>query len=135
MRKNKGTLRKSLISSLLLSILLGCGGGGSTPPLSSGGSASSGGSTSSGGNPSPTLMSITITPANPTISVRAFEQFTASGTYSDGSIQNLTKGVTWSSSAPAVATIQTTGQATPGLASATEAGTATITANSDGVSG
>jgi len=80
-------------------------------------------------------MSITITPANPTISVGAFEQFTASGTYSDGSIQNLTKGVTWSSSAPAVATIQTTGQATPGLASATEAGTATITANSDGVSG
>ncbi|MGH9681950.1 MAG: Ig-like domain-containing protein, partial [Candidatus Acidiferrales bacterium] len=59
-----------------------------------------------------TLVSIAVTPANPTIYTGATQQFTATGTYSNNTTQNLTSSVTWSSSALAVATISTTGLAT-----------------------
>ena len=36
--------------------------------------------------------------ANPTIVVAGTQQFTATGTFSDGSTQNLTASATWSSS-------------------------------------
>ena len=57
----------------------------------------------------PVLVSIAVTPANPSIAVGNTQQFTATGTYSDGSTQNLTSMATWSSSAPAVAAVSTTG--------------------------
>ena len=62
--------------------------------------------------PCPTLVSIAITPANPSIAVGATQQFTATGTYSDGSTQNLTSSVAWTSSATSVATVSNTGLAT-----------------------
>jgi uncharacterized protein YjdB len=62
--------------------------------------------------PGPTLVSIAITPANPSIAVGTTEQLTATGTYSDGSTQNLTNSVTWTSSAATVATVSNTGLAT-----------------------
>jgi hypothetical protein len=60
----------------------------------------------------PALTSITVTPANPAILVGTSQPFTAAGTYSDGSTQNVTSQVTWSSSKTAVATISASGLAT-----------------------
>ncbi len=72
---------------------------------------------------SPTLMSIAVTPANPSIAVGNSEYFTATGTYSDGSTQNLTSSVTWSSSDTSVATNGSNGIVTP-----VAAGSAIVTA-------
>ncbi len=60
----------------------------------------------------PTLVSIAVTPTNPSLTVGQQQQFTATGTYSDGSQQNLTNTATWSSSSTSVATINSTGGAT-----------------------
>ncbi len=78
----------------------------------------------------PALVSIAVTPANPSIAVGATQQFTATGTYSDGSTQNLTSTATWSSSAPSVATI-----AAGGLAKGVKAGTSTISAALSSITG
>ena len=51
------------------------------------------------------LESIAVTPANPSVAVGLGQQFTATGTYSDGSTQNLTNSVTWSSTYTTAATI------------------------------
>ena len=74
-----------------------------------------------------TLVSIAITPTNPTIATTGTEQFTATGTYTDNSTQNLTAAVTWSSSNTASATISNTA-GTNGLASAVANGTTTVKA-------
>ena len=79
--------------------------------------------------PTPTLTSIAVTPTNPTILVGATQQFTATGTYSDGIAQNLTSQVTWASTSPAVATII----ANSGLATGVGIGTSTISATLGGV--
>jgi hypothetical protein len=80
--------------------------------------------------PSATLVSIALTPANPTIQVGATQQFTATGTYSDGSTQSLTSQATWSSSKTGVATISSSG-----LASGVAGGSSTIAATLGSVSG
>ena len=77
-----------------------------------------------------TLKSIAVTPANPTLARNATQQFTATGTFTDGSTQNLTSSVMWSSLTPAVATISTTGSAT-----ALSAGSSTIQAASGALIG
>jgi hypothetical protein len=77
-----------------------------------------------------TLKSIAVTPSNPTITKNATTQFTATGTFSDGSTQNLTASVTWSSMTLSIATISTSG-----LATAVSAGSSTIQAVSGAVSG
>jgi IPT/TIG domain/Bacterial Ig-like domain (group 2)/Kelch motif/Galactose oxidase, central domain len=60
-----------------------------------------------------TLVSIGVTPANAVISiVGGTQQFTATGTYSDNSTQNLTSTATWTSSTTTVATINSAGLAT-----------------------
>ncbi len=51
------------------------------------------------------LVSIALTPVNASVPLGASQQFTATGTYSDGSTQALSSGLTWSSSAPSVAAI------------------------------
>jgi uncharacterized protein YjdB len=79
---------------------------------------------------SPILVSIAVTPVNPSIAVGGHQQFTATGTYSDGSHQDLTTTATWSSSSPAVATINTTG-----LATGISAGSTTITATYGSIHG
>src|SRR5271163_1527388 len=60
----------------------------------------------------PVLVSLAITPANPSIAAGQTEQFTATGTFSDQSTQNLSSTVTWSSATTSVATISATGLAT-----------------------
>lgn len=79
--------------------------------------------------PPPTLASITVTPNLASVAVGSTVQLTATGTFSDGSTQNLTSSATWSSSSTIVATI------TSGLVAGVMAGTATITATSGAVSG
>ena len=59
-----------------------------------------------------TLVSVAVTPTNPSIAAGNQLQFTATGTFSDGSQGNLTSSATWTSSAPSVATINSTGLAT-----------------------
>ena len=58
------------------------------------------------------LQSIVITGPNSTLVSGASEQFTATGTYGDGSVVTLTSLVKWSSSNPDVASISSTGFAT-----------------------
>ena len=58
-----------------------------------------------------TLVSIAVTPSNPSLAQGVTQQFTATGTYSDFSTQNLTSQVTWASATPSVATITTAGLA------------------------
>jgi uncharacterized protein YjdB len=81
-----------------------------------------------------TLVSIAVTPANPTIGTTGTEQFTATGTYSDNSTQNLTTTVTWSSSQMNIATISNTA-GTNGLATAVANGPTTIQAMLGSVQG
>jgi uncharacterized protein YjdB len=80
------------------------------------------------------LVSIAVTPAIPTIPLGTTEQFTATATYTDGSTQNITDTVQWSSDTPAAATISNTAP-TQGLASSVGEGTATITATTGSISG
>ncbi len=78
----------------------------------------------------PSLISISVTPASPLLSVGTTQQFTATGHYSDGTTQDLTSQAAWSSSSTTVATISTSG-----LATAANAGTTIITAAQNGISG
>jgi Tol biopolymer transport system component len=78
-----------------------------------------------------TLQSLSITPANPTVAEGLTQQFTATGTFSDGSTQDETNAVAWSSGTAGVATISSTG----GLASAVNPGTTQITATLTGITG
>jgi hypothetical protein len=77
---------------------------------------------------SATLKSIAVTPATLSIAVDTSAQFTATGTYSDGSTQDVTSSVTWESSKDTVATIG----ASSGLATGAAAGTTSITASQGG---
>ncbi len=86
----------------------------------------------------PTLSSITVIPTNPFIVKNVTKQFTAIGTFTNGSIQDLTNSVTWSSSAPAVATVNTTGlvnTATAGQICTYSCGDTGIKATSGAISG
>jgi len=83
----------------------------------------------SGSSTANTLTSIAVTPVSPSIAVGATLQFSAAGTYGDGSTRSLTNA-SWSSSATDAATISATG-----LATAIAPGTTSITASSEGVSG
>jgi len=71
----------------------------------------------------PTISSISVTPDDMTLAIGVGQQYTASAIYSDGSIQDLATGVTWTSSNTSVATIDSNG-----LATTLAAGTTTITA-------
>jgi hypothetical protein len=61
----------------------------------------------------PTLSSLAIGPQDQTITTSQTLQMAATGTFSDGSTENLTGKVTWSSSAPACATISSSGLVSP----------------------
>jgi len=76
---------------------------------------------------SATLVSLAVTPQGATMAPQAARQFTLTGTYSDNSTQNLTAQATWTSSAPAVATVTASG-----LVTSVGAGSTTITAAYDG---
>ena len=74
------------------------------------------------------LQSIAITPANPTIGAGQSPQFTATGTYSDSTTQNITASVWWTSSNLSVATINSNLSTTPGSAFGASTGSSTIIA-------
>ncbi|KAA6457835.1 hypothetical protein DYQ86_20910 [Acidobacteria bacterium AB60] len=79
---------------------------------------------------SPTLVSIAVTPAAPSITVGATQQFTATGTYSDNSTANISSTVTWSVTTPSVASISNTG-----LATGVAAGSTPVKATLSGITG
>ena len=109
------SMKKVVLVGLLLSVCVFVGCGGSS-------------SSSGGGTTVPTLVSIQVAPATPSITVKGTQQFTATGTYSDGSTKTLSAN--WLSSAGSVATINVSG-----LATAVSAGTTTISASSGSVTG
>jgi uncharacterized protein YjdB len=79
---------------------------------------------------SASLSSLSVSPSNPNLPAGVTQQFTATGTYSDGTSFDLTGQVTWSSSAPSAATITSSG-----LAIALTPGTTTLSAVFGGASG
>lgn len=76
------------------------------------------------------ITSIAVSATTASISVGSTDQFTATATYSDGTKQNITATATWKSSNPAFATINSSG-----LATAVSAGSPTISASLNGVTG
>ena len=80
------------------------------------------------------LVSIAVTPASFTIANNQQQQFTATGTFTDVTTQNLSAdpAIVWSSNNNSVAAVDTNGLVT-GAASGT--GTATVTATKSGKSG
>lgn len=92
-----------------------------------------------GGNTSsvdlPSVVSVSITPATPSIPISGIQQFTATATYSDGLTHDVTTapGIAWSSASPLVATISNTAP-TIGLATGVANGTSVITATIGGKS-
>ena len=75
----------------------------------------------------PSLVSIHVTPANSIIALGTTQALTATGTYSDGSLHNLTTQVAWASNNRAVATVSNAA-ASQGRATSVGIGTAKITA-------
>lgn len=80
-----------------------------------------------------TLTNLTISPLNPAIAVTATQQFIATATFQGGSTSDVTSSANWSSSDNAEATIQTTGDGSPGLATAISPGSPNIDATYQGI--
>jgi 6-phosphogluconolactonase (cycloisomerase 2 family) len=76
------------------------------------------------------LVSLQVTPGNPSITTGTTQQFNATGIFNDGSKQDLTASATWSSSNKAVATVNGSG-----LATGLTLGRVQITATSGSISG
>jgi uncharacterized protein YjdB len=79
------------------------------------------------------LDSVQVSPTAQALAVGQTAQFSATGTYGNAthlSTQSITSGVTWTSSAPSVATVTASG-----LATAVGSGSTTITASAGGYSG
>jgi hypothetical protein len=79
------------------------------------------------------LISIAVTPAVPTIPLGTTQQFTATGTFTDNSTQNITQTVEWSTDNPNTASMSNA-SGTQGLAASVATGTTTVTASSGSVS-
>ena len=74
---------------------------------------------------SPILVSIAVAPANSSIMLGTTKQLTATGSFDDGSTQDLTNSATWSSANSSMVSI-----APAGLAAANSVGSTTISATS-----
>jgi len=110
------------------------------PPRAASGplSVTVGGATAQAGNftVQRTLASLAISPLAASIPLGRKQQLTATGTYSDGSLQDVTASVLWSSSAINVAAIGSgNNSGAPGLATSAGVGTTTISATLGSVSG
>lgn len=118
-------LRGILAGGTLL--LAACGGGGDGPAPSTPTTPTTPGG--GGGPPPPTVQSVLVLPAAVSLRVGASVTLSASPRSAAGAeVPNRT--VSWSSGAPAVATVSTTG-----VVAAVAPGSATITATVDGVTG
>jgi hypothetical protein len=82
----------------------------------------------------PALISISIASTYKSIALGTADQFFATGTFSDGSTKDITASVTWSSSAPPIATISNSA-GTQGLAKGIAPGPSTIVGTSGTVQG
>lgn len=80
--------------------------------------------------PAVSLVSIVVTPLNPTVQPGDAKAFVATGTYTDGSTASINTAI-WTSSSPMVATVVSAS----GVASALSAGTTQITATSNAKTG
>ena len=78
------------------------------------------------------LRSISITPTSPSVALGKTQQFTATGTYSDGSTKDITASATWTSTNTNAATVSNTA-GTKGLATALSVGTTSVSASFSGV--
>jgi uncharacterized protein YjdB len=105
-------LGSCLLSVLLISTMVGCAGTSSAPPVTV------------------TLDAISVTPSASSIAFGTTQQFKAMGSFSDGSSQDITSSVTWSSSDNTIATISGSGLATP-----VKHGLVTIKATKSGING
>jgi len=107
-------IKAYFVLSLLLGVFLlsGCGGGSTA--------------TDAGAD----ITSIAVTPADPSIPSGVDQQFTATGTYVDGTSVDITASAIWSSAAPDYATVDESG-----LATGVTAGSSTITATVGSKSG
>lgn len=81
-----------------------------------------------------TLTTIEVTPTSPSIPLGASQRFVATGRYSDGSAQNLSTQVTWSSSAPNVLGVSNAA-GLAGQGSALSQGSATVSAAFGAITG
>ena len=79
---------------------------------------------------SATLTALVVTPVTTVVGINGTVQFTATGVFSDNSVEDLTSQAAWSSSVASYAVINDAG-----VASGLSAGTTTITATYGGVSG
>ena len=77
------------------------------------------------------LLSIVVTPANPSVTRGTMIQFNVTGKFSDNTTQDITSSVTWKSSNTKVASISPAGMATAGA----NQGIATLTASFEGKRG
>jgi uncharacterized protein YjdB len=105
-------LGSCFLSVLLISTMVGCAGTSSAPPVTV------------------TLDAISVTPSASSIAFGTTQQFKAMGSFSDGSSQDITSSVTWSSSDNTIATISGSGLATP-----VKHGLVTIKATKSGING
>jgi len=80
------------------------------------------------------LQSIVVTPANPAVSAGQKLQFTATAFYADGTTQDVSASVHWSTSSASLATINS-GVSGGRLATAKASGNVTISATLSGISG
>ncbi len=76
------------------------------------------------------LKSLSVTPLCPGVQVTKNQQLTATGTFNDGTVQDLTSSASWSSSDGSKATVNSAG-----LASGVGVGTASITASATAATG
>ena len=104
---------KRLILFPLLVLLAGCSGGAYLSPSTAA-----------------VLSSIAIDPATSSVAAGLTVAYTATGTFSDGTTQDVTSQASWSSSSTAVATVSSSGVAT-----AVAPGTSTIKASLGSISG
>lgn len=81
-----------------------------------------------------TLASIDITPSHPSAALGTTQAFVATGTYTDSTTQDVTDAVTWSTSAPMIATVSNA-EGSRGLATTVAVGSTTITATIGDTSG
>jgi hypothetical protein len=80
------------------------------------------------------LVSIEVSPAAPSIPNGSTQQFTATGVYTDNSMEDVTAQVTWASSDGAVATVSNAA-GSKGLATTAAAGSTTVSATNGDVTG
>jgi hypothetical protein len=82
-----------------------------------------------------TLKSITVTPAMSALPVATSEGLTATGTFSDGTVRDITSDVSWSSADPSIATVSNGPFARPGVVTGVKQGDVKIIATEGSVQG